>query len=111
MASNTNISLIAKAAKALMRWRKSGFKIVDAGTLVRRENACLACPNLQDTESVVRYIIAYSSQNEKPGQRTGQKVCALCGCYAAKKMLLPTEACPATDPANPALTRWGEPVQ
>jgi hypothetical protein len=110
MASNTKLLLIAKAAKAMLRWGRSGFKTVDSATLERRENACLACPHLQDADGFHQSILAFSPQYEKTGQKTGNKVCQLCGCYAARKMRLATETCPDTDIANPSLTRWGEPV-
>ncbi len=102
--------LVARAAGALLRWSKTGFKIVDDEALERRENACLACPNLRGPETLLEIIIPSSSINDKPGNRTGNQVCRLCGCNVNKKIRLISESCPAIDLANPELTRWGEVV-
>lgn len=94
--------LIGSAFRALARWTASGFKTAPKEVVERRWAACLACPNLVERPDRVLYngmtILAADS-----------RVCSLCGCVAAAKVKLPTEACPAADPANPALTRWGEP--
>ena len=87
--------LIARAATALVRWSKAGFKFVDDVTLEKREDACLACPNLRGPETLLEIIIPSSSINEKPGNRTGNKICRLCGCNVHKKIRLVSELCPA----------------
>jgi hypothetical protein len=105
-----NKELLTKAARALFRWGRSGFKIVDKKTLGRRKQACLACPHLQEPVEVLQTALIFISSGNAAAETTGNKVCGVCGCHAGKKMQLASEACPATDPADAGLTRWGEPV-
>ena len=43
-------------------------------------------------------------------KRGDPRICGACGCTAARKARLASESCPMRDPANPGLTRWGEPI-
>lgn len=93
--------LIRSAAAALLRWGKVGFATVDAETLARRRDACLACPNLADPPDTALYKIATVGE--------ARKICSACGCVVWSKTRLPTEACPVAHPDDPGLNRWGEP--
>jgi hypothetical protein len=100
--------LAGRAATAFVRWGKAGFTRVDEETLGRREAACLACPHLQEPSLAAQRAIP-AREADRLGQRTGHRVCGLCGCNVGKKMRLPTESCPGPHPTEPGLTRWGEP--
>ena len=94
-------AMAASAASALARWTQSGFAVVDDVQLARRLGACHACPYLADPASLLQKMATIGSDNGK--------VCQLCGCPIERKTRLPSEACPAPDPANATLNRWGEP--
>ena len=104
----SSLALAGKAATALMRWGKAGFSTVDEETLRSREDACLACPNLGEPQSMLQKLVPTSAVSERLGSRLGGKVCTLCGCVAAKKIRLPTEACPGAHPVRQGVTRWGD---
>ena len=106
----TNLELISKASQTLLKWAQTGFSVVDDETLERRENACLACPHLSEPQKLVQKIIPSKEINQKIGQRTGKKVCNLCGCNVSKKIRLPSESCPDKHPTQAAMTRWREPA-
>jgi len=106
----TNLELISKASQTLLKWAQTGFSVVDDETLERRENACLACPHLSEPQKLVQKIIPSKEINQKIGQRTGKKVCNLCGCNVSKKIRIPSESCPDKHPTQAAMTRWGEPA-
>lgn len=106
----SNLELVGKAGQALLRWAKTGFSVVDDGVLERRENACLACPNLLAPEKLVQKLIPSGKVSQKVGQRTGDKVCQLCGCNVGKKIRLTTESYPDKHPSAAGMTRWGEPL-
>jgi len=108
--SKSNWELTQKAVKTLVNWGKAGFSVVDDETLERRENACLACPHLSEPQKLVQKIIPSKEINQKIGQRTGKKVCNLCGCNVSKKIRIPSESCPDKHPTQAAMTRWGEPA-
>jgi hypothetical protein len=105
----SNSELLSKAARAFIGWGKTGFSVVDQTTLERRENACLACPNLTAPEKALQKLAASRLDAGKIGRRTGNKVCTLCGCNVSKKIRLPGEACPDNHPAEAGKNRWGEP--
>jgi hypothetical protein len=104
----SNLALIARASKALARWAKTGFSVVDDKVLERRENACLDCPNLVAPTKLLQKLVASHQAVETIGQRTGHKICDLCGCNVSKKIRLSTESCPAKHPTQPGMTRWSE---
>lgn len=106
----TNLELISKASLALLKWGKTGFSVVDDETLERRENACLACPNLSEPQKLVQKIIPSKEINHKVGQRTGKKVCQLCGCNVSKKIRFSSESCPDKHPTEVGMNRWEEPI-
>lgn len=91
--------LAARALAAFGRWSLAGFAPVDASTLKRRRENCLSCPHL-DADKTPRAAIFRTTE-----------ACGLCGCAIDRKVAIPTEDCPAPDPANPHLSRWGEPMQ
>jgi hypothetical protein len=93
--------LVAGAAKALARWVFAGLKRVDDAVYERRLAACRSCEHLAKPTGSVLYALAGAGD---------ERTCGLCGCVAAKKAALPTEACPAMDAARPGYTRWGEPM-
>ncbi|WP_271519483.1 hypothetical protein [Bradyrhizobium sp. CCBAU 53380] len=97
-------ALAAKAGKALLNWGLGGFRKVDEDRFARRLAACQACEFLADPPQ----RLVYQGINLLMSGDT--KICSACGCMAAKKAALNTEACPRQDPANASMTRWGEPV-
>ncbi len=108
--SPTSAELIGKAATAFINWGKAGFSTVDVETLARREDACLACPNLKQPEHVLQKLMPSKKVEEKVGARTGKRVCSLCGCNVGKKMRIPGESCPDSHPTLSGMSRWGEPT-
>lgn len=104
----TNSELIFRAGKSLMKWGLSGFSTVNAETLQKREAACLACPNLSEPTSTLQTITASSEVKDETGKRTGNKVCALCGCVVKNKMRIATDTCPDEVPGSNGFNRWGE---
>lgn len=94
--------LLFRAAKALVRWGKVGFREVDAATFERRRNACVQCPHLGRPGKQLAYKL--TAAQEKP-------LCGLCGCAIDRKARLPTEECPAAHPVLPEMTRWEEPIE
>ncbi|MGZ8157191.1 MAG: hypothetical protein ACXWT1_02240 [Methylobacter sp.] len=108
----SNGELIRKAAKALSNWAKTGFSIVTNDTLEIREDACLSCSNLINPSKILQKIIPKSkNRTSKVGERTGNRVCKLCGCNVSKKIRLPSESCPDQHPDNKEQNRWGEVYQ
>lgn len=96
-------ALVARAAKAMVKWGKAGFERVDQGTYAQRTEACQRCPYLVDPPDLTAYKML-----KLAGDR---RVCAKCGCVASRKAQVPTERCPVADPKNPGLNRWGQPMQ
>lgn len=103
--------LISNAAKAMIRWSKTGFTKVDLETLERRENACLSCPNLVDPEKLIQKMISIPIVSNEIGERTGPHVCDLCGCHLKKKIKVISEVCPDIHPTKEGYTRWDEPIK
>jgi hypothetical protein len=93
--------LLFRAARALMRWGKAGFREVNAETFERRRNACLQCPHLGSPGKQLVYKLVADEVNS---------LCGLCGCAIDRKARLPTEECPVAHPSESGLTRWGEPL-
>ncbi|MBN1302672.1 MAG: hypothetical protein JW995_15745 [Melioribacteraceae bacterium] len=107
---HTSGELIASAAKALIKWGKTGFMKVDAKVLEKRENACLSCPNMVDPDKLIQKILPSKSISNKTGERTGKHVCDFCGCHISKKIQLISESCPDEHPTKSGFTRWDEPI-
>lgn len=107
----TNAELISNAAKAMIKWSKTGFTKVDMETLERRENACLSCPNLVDPEMLIQKMISIPIVSNEIGERTGRHVCDLCGCHLKKKIKVISEVCPDEHPTKEGYTRWDEPIK
>ncbi|HYO53709.1 hypothetical protein [Archangium sp.] len=93
--------LMLRAAKALVRWGRAGFREVDAETFEQRRDACQRCPHLGSPGRQLAYKL--TADRDK-------SLCGLCGCAIERKARLPTEECPVADPTRPGMTRWGEPI-
>lgn len=106
----THGRLIAKAGAALLKWAGAGFPTVSKSTLQRREDACLACPNLTAPASTLQQITASSVVRDEIGKRTGNKSCSACGCVITNKIRLATESCPVAADGDPGMNRWGEAI-
>lgn len=100
----STVQLAATAAKAMLRWSKSGFTQVEKDIYEQRLAACLRCPHLSEPPDKMVYKLTGSDT-------TDRRVCGACGCVAARKTKLPTERCPVADPENPMLNRWGQPME
>lgn len=104
----SNGVLLTKASKALMKWAISGFPTVSKEVLKKREDACLACPNLTEPTTMLQRFSAPAEQEMSIGSRTGNKICLSCGCVVRNKIRLATEACPESATGMQELNRWGE---
>jgi hypothetical protein len=104
----SNGALLNKASKALMKWAISGFPTVPKDVLKKREDACLACPNLTEPSTMLQRFSAPSHQDTGIGSRTGNKICLSCGCVVRNKIRLATEACPERSAGGEDKNRWGE---
>ncbi len=105
----SNVQLLTRAAGAMLRWGKAGFTVADDDVIARREDACLSCEHLSDPDKLLQQLLPSAPVSDAVGRRTGNKVCGLCGCSVAKKIRLPTEACPGAHPTASGMTRWLEP--
>jgi hypothetical protein len=101
-ANRSTAGLAVEAGKALSRWAAAGFRTVDPETYERRTAACAACPELTEPPVTWVYKVAMAKADD-------DRVCGACGCVAFRKARLVSERCPRRDPADPGLTRWGEP--
>jgi len=99
----SNAELAKRAAAALLRWGAVGFSVVDKATLERRRAACLSCPHLTGPPDKLIYKLTLPNESDM--------ICGLCGCNVRKKMKLPTESCPASNPEAHGMSRWGEPME
>jgi hypothetical protein len=99
----SNLELVAKASKSLLKWAKAGFERVDQVEYDKRFEACKNCLFLAAAPDKIVY--KFKLKNE-----TDMRVCNACGCVASRKARLATEACPKADPANPGFNRWGQPM-
>lgn len=107
----TATKLLTKASSALMKWALSGFPTVPKATLQKREEACLACPNLTAPAHRLQQLSASATPRTEIGMRTGNKTCSACGCVITNKIRLATETCPVEDTAHSGINRWGEPIK
>ena len=73
-------------------------------------DACLACPHLATPTRILQKMLPSRKGAAEIGRRTGDKVCDLCGCSISRKIRLTSEVCPGQDPANPGVSRWGNPI-
>ena len=96
----SDAALVAKAAKSLWAWAKSGMEMVSDEIYQQRLSACSVCPHHVEPPQRMVYKLAGAS---------GRTVCDLCGCVTARKARLPHETCPAEDPQRPGVSRWAEP--
>jgi hypothetical protein len=103
--------MIHRVEKALLNWSRTGFSIVDEEKLKLREDACLSCPNLIDTKNEHKRIVPPKSVSIKLGERTGDKICRICGCNAGGKMRRTSASCPDKHPVLAGMTRWEEPLE
>ena len=106
-ADQSGFDLARTATRALARWAKSGFVRADPQAYERRLAACLRCDQLAEPpRSVLAKIAAPGA-----GDRADGKVCGACGCFVTRKAGLASESCPLPDLADPARSRWGEPLE
>jgi hypothetical protein len=101
----SNGELLAKAARSLWTWARSGMENVSDEAYRRRLDRCAVCPHhaVAPKRAVYALGAAFSSDTQP------RMICTLCGCITANKARLATESCPGEDPGRPGLTRWGEP--
>lgn len=102
-AGYTSAQLARKAAGALASWGRAGFSRVDDEVFEQRFGACLACEHLVDPPDRIVYKATVGAKSDK-------RVCAACGCVAARKARLTSESCPVAHREMPGMTRWGEPA-
>lgn len=105
---HSNLQLIGRAGKALLRWGRIGFSAATPELIARREHACLNCPHLRPPDSSLQKLATNHEFKDEPGERLGNLVCGLCGCGARNKIRLPSESCPDTHPEEAGYNRWGE---
>ena len=96
--------LVGKLGRSLFEWGKARLTAVDEATLKRRYSACLACDRLVDPPESTLYKLGSWKMDDR-------RICGACGCFVARKVRLPHEACPLPDPISPESTRWGEPLR
>lgn len=104
----SNAQLVGKAAKAILKWGQTGFSTVSMEVLKKREDACLACPNLSSPKKSLQKLVTSEPEEEVIGKRASAGTCALCGCGIAKKIKMTSEACPGEHPSKEGYTRWDE---
>jgi hypothetical protein len=109
--SISNIDLIKKAGMAFIQWRKIGFSIVSIEILEKRENACLQCPHISEPFKTLQKIIPSKITTGNIGERTGKKVCGVCGCNLQNKIRWKSETCPQKHPEKENRTRWDEMIK
>jgi hypothetical protein len=98
------VGLLAKAARSLWAWSRSGLQYVSDETYRHRLAACAVCPHHRGSPRGAIYAIA-----AKVVGGTDPRICGLCGCVTVTKARMASESCPDTAPDRPGLTRWGEP--
>ncbi|MBE9062629.1 hypothetical protein [cf. Phormidesmis sp. LEGE 11477] len=103
--AKSTVELVKKSSVALLRWGAAGFQKTDPVIVEKRRSACLSCDQLVDSPNSFPYQFA-----QRVFAGSDQRICAACGCVAAKKILMATEVCPLADPEDLTLTRWGEPI-
>lgn len=106
--THSNLQLMSRAGKALLRWGRIGFTAATPELLARRENACLNCPHLRPSSSSLEKLASTAEFKDEVGERLGNLVCGMCGCGARNKIRLPSESCPDTHPEETGYNRWGE---
>jgi hypothetical protein len=104
-AEKTNVELLAKAARSLWNWTRSGMETVSDETYRRRLDRCAVCPHHTTAPNRAIYNLGAAFMDDTQERR----ICTLCGCVTANKARMATENCPSEDPHRPDFTRWGEP--
>lgn len=95
--------------RELWKWAKTSFEPVDAATLHRRLEACRRCPEYVAAPAALLHRLVERGISLAGEGIDDPRVCAHCGCFMAVKARLGSASCPAADPSDPSLTRWGEP--
>jgi hypothetical protein len=95
--------LAARAAGAVLKWGMAGLEHAEPWVIEARLAACAACPHLAPAPDT----LVYRGVKVVAGQDA--TICSVCHCLTNTKAAMATEHCPEQDPANPALSRWGEP--
>lgn len=101
----SNVELLAKAARSIWHWTRSGMETVSDEVYRRRLDRCAICPHHSAAPNRALYNLGAAFSKSAQDRKT----CGLCGCLTANKARLATENCPGDDPGRPGFTRWGEP--
>lgn len=96
------LKVAAKGAAALLKWGMAGFEHAKPWVIERRLAACRSCPFEADAPDTLIYRGATVAVGKDA------RICTACNCLTNTKAALATEHCPERDPADPALSRWGE---
>lgn len=97
-------ALAAKAAGAVLKWGMAGFEHPAPWVIERRLAACAACPHRVPAPPT----LVWRGISRATGKDA--RICALCHCLVNTKAAIASETCPDRDPADPARSRWGEPL-
>jgi hypothetical protein len=95
LVDHSSSQLVSSAAKAAIKWLRSGAQPMDESDYISRITVCQSCPNRQRAPDQRLYKLLKS-----------QWICALCGCDIEKKARLRSEKCP--DTAFSLNGRWPE---
>lgn len=98
----TALQLVAKVAKSMIEWTKTGFSKVDDLTYERRIRACMKCRFLKDPPQTIVYKLASITKKEQ----ADRKICTLCGCLVSNKARLSHEICPLSHPTIEGKSLW-----
>jgi hypothetical protein len=99
---------LAKVDEALEDIDAVSAICADADTVARREQACLACPDLVGTPQQLKRLAVRIEQAQPPGWTAHDLHCLACGCQLGRKLRWLTQHCPRPHAEQPGLTRWGE---
>ncbi len=99
----SSAKIVGQAAGALLKWGMEGLKHAEPWAIERRLAACAAC----EFQAKAPDTLVYRGAKVAVGKDA--KICLACNCLTNTKAALATERCPRQDPANPELSRWGEP--
>lgn len=96
-------AIAAKAAGGILKWGMQGLRHAEPWRIERRLAACARCA----FQAPAPETLVYRGARVLVGKDA--KICTACHCLTNTKAALATEHCPVQDPADPSLSRWGEP--
>jgi hypothetical protein len=96
------LGTVAKAAGAVLKWGMEGLHPAEPWVIERRLAACNSC----EFQAPAPDNLVYRGAKVVVGKDA--RICTLCHCLTNTKAALASEHCPARDPENPELSRWGE---